>query len=72
VEAILKKRVAKGTPYYLVRWKGWPEEYDEWVPEENLEGAPDLLRGFNASVAHVKRKRKEVLTKDSSSIAIWS
>jgi hypothetical protein len=59
VEVILKKRVTKGTAYYLVRWKGWPEEYDQWVPEENLEGAPDLLREFNASAAQGRRKRRK-------------
>ena len=59
VEAILDKRVVKGPTKYLVRWKGWPEEYNQWEPAENLEGAPDLLSEFHASVARPRRKRRK-------------
>ena len=63
VESILDKRIVKGETKYLVRWKGWPEEYDKWEPEENLEGAPDLLKEFHASVAKLQRKRRKVSDK---------
>lgn len=61
VESILNKRIVKGETKYLIRWKGWPEEqrYDKWEPEENLEGAPDLLKEFNASVTGPQRKRRK-------------
>jgi len=59
VEAVLNKRTHKGKVEYLVKWKGWPVEYDQWEPEENLEGAPDLLREFHASVSQPKRKRNK-------------
>jgi hypothetical protein len=64
VESILDKRIVKGETKYLVRWKGWPKEYDKWEPEENLEGAPDLLKEFHASVAKPQRKRRKVSDKE--------
>jgi hypothetical protein len=63
VEAILDKKTVKGKTKYLVRWKGWPEDYDKWEPEEHLEGAPDLLREFHASAAQSQRKRRKVSDK---------
>jgi len=59
VESILDKRIVKGQTKYLIRWKGWPEDYNKWEPEEHLEGAPDLLREFNASVARTQQKRRK-------------
>jgi hypothetical protein len=36
VEEVLGRRVVEGGILYKVRFKGWPEEYDEWVPAEDL------------------------------------
>ncbi|KAF8856000.1 hypothetical protein BDZ45DRAFT_745860 [Acephala macrosclerotiorum] len=32
-----------GQLLYLVRWKGWGPEYDEWKTTEDLEHARDLI-----------------------------
>ncbi len=55
LEEILQKKTSEGTIYYLVKWAGWPKEYNEWVAEEDMSGAPDLLRDFNKTC---KRRRK--------------
>ena len=44
---ILKKRRHKREVQYLVRWVGWPPEYDQWVTKADLN-APDLLREFES------------------------
>lgn len=35
-EAILKRRVRKGSIEYLVKWKGWALKHSTWEPEENI------------------------------------
>ncbi|XP_041959793.1 chromobox protein homolog 6a [Alosa sapidissima] len=35
-EAILKRRVRKGSIEYLVKWKGWALKYSTWEPEDNI------------------------------------
>ena len=42
VEQILDRRTRKGELQYKVKWKDWPKEYDQWLPEGNLEHAPRL------------------------------
>ena len=32
VEEVLAKRYRKGHKEYLVKWKGWPSEYNQWEP----------------------------------------
>ena len=55
VECILKKRVTKkgrrGKPCveYLVRWKGFGPEYDEWQNIDRLYTCPDLVQQFEHS-----------------------
>ncbi len=36
VDAIIKKRHARGRIQYRVRWMGWGPEYDEWRPESDI------------------------------------
>jgi hypothetical protein len=33
----MKRRVRKGIPEVLVRWKDYESDFDEWIPEANLE-----------------------------------
>jgi hypothetical protein len=46
VEQILDKKMIDKEPYYLIKWKDWPPEYNSWQPEDDLENAPELLRAF--------------------------
>ena len=31
---------------YLVKWSGWPAEYNTWEPEEYLEGAQAIVKKY--------------------------
>jgi len=49
IEAILDaKRGATGTARigYLVRWKGYPDDENSWVDEEDAVGAKELIKEF--------------------------
>eukprot|EP00794_Sanderia_malayensis_P016423 gene16423-biopygen12103 len=37
VEEVLKKKKRKGKNVYLIRWRGYPPQFDEWVDEAQLE-----------------------------------
>jgi hypothetical protein len=45
VETILDTKKLKGSTFYLVRWKGWDENHDSWVPATNID-APGLITTF--------------------------
>ena len=46
---------------YLVRWKEYESEYDEWYDEDLLDNAPELVRNYE-----VKRKSKSKKKKTSN------
>jgi hypothetical protein len=52
VEEVRGSTRINGKRHYLVKWTGWPSEYNSWEPEEHLEGAPAAIRQFE------KRKRR--------------
>jgi len=56
VEEILDKRRIKNTIQYLVKWAGWPSEYNTYEPAIHLENAPQAVASFERKL---KRKRKE-------------
>lgn len=36
VEEVLERRSKKGKKEVLVKWKGWPEKYNQWIPERDI------------------------------------
>lgn len=40
---VASKSNDSGQQLYLVRWKGWGPEYDEWKTSEDLEHAQELI-----------------------------
>ncbi|CAF1130697.1 unnamed protein product, partial [Brachionus calyciflorus] len=50
VERILNHRVRNGTKEYLVKWKDFPEEENEWLPEE-LFDSREIIDEYNNKIA---------------------
>lgn len=44
VEVVLNKRRTGQGVQYLVKWTGWPDEYNEWVSQEDMD--KDLVLGY--------------------------
>ncbi|KAJ5145641.1 uncharacterized protein N7515_000205 [Penicillium bovifimosum] len=57
VEEIKEEKRIKRSNYFLVKWAGWPSEYNQWVPEEDLENVRDTIKDFR------KAKSKKTKTK---------
>ncbi len=37
VEQVLKTKKQRGRNFYLIRWRGYPPQFDEWIAESQLE-----------------------------------
>jgi len=44
VEAIIGHEMIRGTPYYRVKWQGWPRSANTWEPIDNLGQCKDLIK----------------------------
>jgi len=49
VERILKSKLRQGRKYYLIKWKGYPNEENTWEPEESFTNADEILKAFKNS-----------------------
>ena len=58
VEEVKAKESYRGTTYYLVKWAGWPVEYNQWVPEEDMS-CPGLIKKFEKSRQHSDKKPRQ-------------
>jgi len=56
VEEVRDKRRIQGTIHYLVKWAGWPSEYNSYEPASHLAGAPKAVADYERKL---KRKRKK-------------
>ena len=58
VEEVKDKILMKGKIHYLVKWIGWPSEYNQWVDEEDMTHAQGAIQTFEKSKRGQKRKRE--------------
>jgi len=55
VEEILEKQRRKGKLWYKVKWIGYPSKYNQWIPEQDLDGASELCEVYDV---RVKKRNK--------------
>ena len=49
VEEVVDKACIRKEIHYLVKWTGWPSEYNQWVPDKHMDNARDIIRKFAKS-----------------------
>ncbi|KAI6243765.1 putative chromo domain-containing protein LHP1 isoform X3 [Aphelenchoides fujianensis] len=49
VDYIMKTRMQRGKRFFYIHWKGFDETFDTWEPEENLDGAQEIVKAFMAT-----------------------
>ncbi|MED6205652.1 La ribonucleoprotein [Stylosanthes scabra] len=64
VDDILRKRIRRGEPEYLIKWAGGEKSANSWEPLENLELMLDYVHEFDASLksgvsGNMKKKKNE-------------
>jgi transcription antitermination factor NusG len=69
IEKLVDRRRRRNRLEYLVRWKGWSPEYDEWKTVDQLENARQMMRDYDQEsrslveeVNQVRSYREDVLT----------
>ena len=60
VEEVKDQANIKGQLHYLVKWEGWPTEYNQWVPEEDMGNAKQAIQRFRKLQEQKKKSKKEV------------
>ncbi|KAH9860338.1 hypothetical protein J1614_011668 [Plenodomus biglobosus] len=55
VESIIEHFYDGRKKYYLVKWEGFEDSHD-WLPEEDLAGAADIVSEYNRRIARIKNK----------------
>ena len=56
VEEIIDKVRNHEGVWYKVKWTGWGEEYNQWLPNQELTNARTLTEKFDASAANKRKK----------------
>jgi transposase InsO family protein len=46
VEEVKDEKLFDGDSHFLIKWKGWPSEYNQWVPELDMENAKGAITKY--------------------------
>ncbi len=50
VEEILEKQHRKGKLWYKIKWIDYPSEYNQWIPEQDLDDTSELCEVYDVRV----------------------
>jgi hypothetical protein len=62
VQEVKGSKNIDGIQYYLVKWTGWPSEYDTWEPREHLTNTKQKIKEWEKS----NQKRQQISIKEDS------
>jgi hypothetical protein len=51
IEEVKDKGIIKNQVHYLVKWEGWPTEYNQWIPEEDMDNARLAIQRYEKARA---------------------
>ena len=49
VEKVKNEQIKAGHVRYLVKWLGWPSEYNQWVPKADMANTVGKIKSFERS-----------------------
>ena len=55
MEYIINSKHVRNTIHYLIHWKGFPREENEWIPIKELANAQTVIRDFHCSNPNAPR-----------------
>ena len=62
VQEVKGSKNIDGIQHYLVKWTGWPSEYDTWEPIEHLTNAKQKIKEWEKS----NRKQQRISDEEDS------
>ena len=70
VSAVVKKRFNKRSKSieYLLRWKGYGAEHDQWFPEDELEHCQDVVRDYEHATGNTEWRSKFLANKSPATV----
>ena len=66
VEEVKSKTTLNKETYYLVKWEGWPAEYNQWVLEKDMAGAPKAIRQYKKTAQEKAKKRRSTVSTEEN------
>jgi hypothetical protein len=63
VEEVKDKTIINGQIHYLVKWEGWPTEYNQWIPEEDMDNSRQAIQRYDKQQ---KRRHGQPRSRDQS------
>ena len=58
IEGILAYKTRRKQPYYLVKWKNFPESQNTWEPRRSLSYSSELVEAFEREKGKYKREKR--------------
>ncbi|KAK6727969.1 hypothetical protein RB195_005559 [Necator americanus] len=65
VECVVGHRMRRGGMEYKVRWRGWSEQFDEWLHHSKMD-CPDAIKEYWNNLNHTKSEAKNSAEKEGA------